>query len=299
MRKTLLIALLCIAVQQQSVAQQLHFMSIFQQHNSMYNPAAAGFTGYPVFGASYRSMWSSFPGNPRTFMAYGDAYWEKKNSGFAGYVYKDITGPTSRTGVQLAYSYHVKTGAHSKLGLGLELRGLQYAIDKSKISDALGSDLVLAGNNTSFKLDGGAGIYFSDGKFSAGAAVSQLIQSKLAFNDVPNAKERAKLYRHYVANASYVIETGGNTHLTPNAMVRIIPNAPTEFDFGCKVDYQDRIWWALSWRVKHFWSLQAGFKLMDQISFTYAYDYYNEPFSDYNTGNNGHEIGLRFNLKKK
>jgi type IX secretion system PorP/SprF family membrane protein len=298
MRKLLLSLLVFMSACELSEAQQLHFTSIFQQHNTMYNPAAAGFTGHGVVGATYRSMWSAFSGNPRTFMVYGDTYWEKKNSGFAAYLYKDITGPTSRTGVQAAYSYHVKTGAKSKLGLGLELRGLQYALDKSKLTDALGSDLVLAGNNTSFKLDAGAGIYFSDGKFSAGAAVSQLIQSKLAFNDVPNATERAKLYRHFAFTANYVIETGGTTHLTPNVMVRYIPNAPMEYDLGCKVDVQDKIWWALSWRVRHFWSLQAGFKIVEKIGLTYAYDYYNEPFSDFNSGNNAHEIGLRFNLKK-
>ena len=299
MRKILLSLLVFISVCKQSEAQQLHFTSIFQQHNAMYNPAAAGFTSKGVIGTTYRSMWSAFPGNPKTFMVYGDTYWEKKSSGFAGYVYKDVTGPTSRTGVQLAYSYHVKTGAKSQLGLGLELRGLQYYIDKSKLTDALGSDLVLAGNNTSFKLDGGAGIYYSDEKFSAGAAVSQLIQSKLAFSDIPNATERAKLYRHFCFTANYIIETGGTTHLTPNVMVRYIPHAPTEYDLGCKVDVDNKIWWTLIWRVRHFWSLQAGFKLADRMSFTYAYDYYNEPFSDFNTGNNAHEIGLRFDLKKK
>jgi type IX secretion system PorP/SprF family membrane protein len=298
MRKFLLSLLLIIVLNNPTGAQQLHFTSIFQQHNAMYNPAAAGFTGHGVVGATYRSMWSAFPGNPKTFMLYGDAMWEKKSSGFAGYLYKDVTGPTSRTGLQAAYSYHVKTGAKSKLGLGIELRGLQYAIDKSKLTDALGSDLVLAGNNTSFKLDAGAGVYFSDGKFSAGAAVSQLIQSKLAFNDVPNATERAKLYRHYNFTANYLFQTGGGTHLTPFVMARVITNAPTEFDMGCKVDYQDKVWWTLAWRMRHFWSLQAGFKLMDKISFTYAYDYYNQPFSDFNTGNNAHEIGLRFDMKK-
>ncbi len=212
---------------------------------------------------------------------------------------KMLQGLQAERARKLAYSYHVKTGAKSKLGLGIELRGLQYYIDKSKLTDALGSDLVLAGNNTSFKLDAGAGLYFSDGKFSAGAAVSQLIQSKLAFNDVPNATERAKLYRHFVFTTSYVFETGGTTHVTPFAMVRYIPNAPTEFDFGAKVDLQEKIWVALAWRVRHFWSLQAGFKLFDKLEFTYAYDLYNEPFSDFNTGNNAHEIGLRFNLKKK
>ncbi len=298
MRKLLLSLLVFIAIDKPSEAQQLHFTSIFQQHNAMYNPAAAGFTGHGVIGSTYRSMWSAFPGNPRTFMIYGDAYWAKKSSGFASYLYKDITGPTSRTGLQLAYSYHIKTGEKSKLGVGIELRGLQYYIDKSKLTDALGSDAVLGGDNTTFKLDGGAGIYYSNGKFSAGAAVSQLIQSKLEFNAVPNSTERAKLYRHYNFTANYLLETGGGTHLIPNAMVIVVPHAPTEYTIGCKVDYQDKVWWTLNWAVRHSWSLQAGFKLMDRLRFNYAYDYYNEPFSDFNTGNNAHEVGLRYDLKK-
>ena len=298
MRKILYFLLLLILFKATD-AQQLHFTSIFQQHNAMYNPGAAGFSGNAVLGTTYRSMWSAFPGNPRTFMVYADVPWEKKNAGFAGYLYRDVTGPTSRTGIQAVYSYHVKTGEKSRLGLGIELRGLQYAIDKSKLTDALGSDLVLAGANSSFKLDAGAGVYFSDGKFSAGAAVSQLIQTKLAFNDVPNATERAKLYRHFNITANYLFETGGGTHLIPNFMMRIVPHAPTEYDFGCKVDYQNKIWWALNWRIRQFWSVQVGFKLAEKLSFAYAYDYYNSPFSDYNTGNNAHEVGLRFDLKKK
>lgn len=279
-------------------AQQLHFTSQWLQHNSMYNPAAAGFNKNPVVGMSYRSMWSAFPGNPRTFMVYGDTYWEKKTTGLASYIYRDQTGPTSRTGIQMAYSFHVKTSEKGRLGLGLELRGLQYAIDRSKIIDALGNDQVLGGATSKFKMDAGAGVYYSDGKLSAGAAVSQLIQSKLAFNDVPNATERAKLFRHYVATVNYVINTGGHTHVTPNAMVRLITNAPTEFDFGCRVDYKDIIWWGLNWRLRQFWSLQCGFKIKERLGFAYSYDYYSAPFSDYNTGNNAHEVGLRYEIKK-
>lgn len=298
MRKFFTLVLLFIAGKE-TVAQQLHFTSIFQQHNPMYNPAAAGFNDNAVIGTTYRSMWSAFPGNPKTFMLYADVPWEKKNAGFAGYIYRDVTGPTSRTGVQLAYSYHVKTSENGRLGLGIELRGLQYAIDKAKLTDALGSDLVLSGANSSFKMDAGAGVYYTNKKLSVGAAVSQLIQTKLAFSDVPNATERAKLYRHFVLNGNYIIETGGSTHVIPNFMVRVVPHAPTEYDFGCKVDYQDKLWWALNWRVRQFWSVQVGFKLAQTISLGYAYDYYSAPFSDFNTGGNAHEIGLRFDLKKK
>ena len=278
-------------------AQQLHFMSQYLQHNPMYNPGAAGMGEHSVIGLSYRSMWSAFPGNPRTFMVYGDVKWDKMKAGISSYIYRDQTGPTSRTGVQLAYSYHVRTSEKGRLGLGIELRGLQYALDRSKLTDALGNDPVLGGATSKFKLDAGAGVYYTDGKFSAGAAVSQLIQSKLAFNDIPNATERARLYRHFNFQTSYVFETGGNTHVTPFALLRVIPHAPTEFDFGCKVDYKDVIWWALDYRVRQFWSLQCGFKLMDKIGLSYSYDYYNAPFSDFNSGDNAHEIGLRFDLK--
>jgi hypothetical protein len=56
----------------QASAQQLHFMSQFMQHNTMYNPAASGMNGANRVGVSHRSMWASFPGNPKTTMIYGD-----------------------------------------------------------------------------------------------------------------------------------------------------------------------------------------------------------------------------------
>jgi type IX secretion system PorP/SprF family membrane protein len=291
------LSLVALVIMGSVSAQQLHFMSQYLQHNPMYNPAAAGMGRQDVVGMSYRSMWSSFPGNPKTFMVYGDTRWEKMNSGVAAYLYRDVTGPTNRTGLQLAYSYHVKTGENSKLGIGLELRGLQYAIDRSKIIDALGSDPVLVdGTNSKFKLDAGAGVYYTNGKLSLGGAVSQLIQSQLAFADVANATVRAKLYRHYAFMGNYEIQTGDNIRLIPNFLLRVIPNAPTELDLGCRVDYQDKIWWSLNWRTRQFWSIQAGFRIMERVNLSYAYDYYNAPFSDYNRGNNAHELGLRFDV---
>lgn len=280
--------------------QQLHFTSQYLQHNSMYNPAAAGIAQQNMLGVSYRSQWSSFPGNPRTFMVYGDFALTKMKAGIGAYIYRDETGPTSRTGIQLAYSYHVKTGAKGRLGLGLELRALQFAVDKSKISDALGSnDPILSGKDKKLGIDAGAGVYWTNDKLSVGAAVSQLIQSKLELADVPNSKEGGKLYRHYNFMANYRIQTGDNIYIIPNALVRVIEHSPSEFDFGAKVDYQDKIWWALNWRVKQFWSLQAGFKILQQVRLTYSYDYYQTPISVYAGGTGAHEIGIQFSFKKK
>lgn len=281
-------------------SQQLHFMSQYMQHNAMYNPAAAGITEQSKVGLAYRNMWSSFPGNPTTYMIFGDFALNKLNAGISAYIYRDETGPTSRTGIQLGYSYHVKTGANSKLGLGLEVRGVQYAVDKSKIADALGpNDPLLGGKDKKLGIDAGAGVYWTNEKLSVGAAVSQLIQSKLELANVPNAKESGRLYRHFVFTGSYRIQAGDNIFIIPNAMARVIAHSPSEFDFGARCDYQDKIWWGLDWRVKQSWSLQAGFKMLQRVRLSYSYDYYEAPISVYSGGTGAHEVSLIVDLKKK
>ena len=280
-------------------AQQLQFTSQYLQHNAMYNPAAAGIANRDMIGISYRSMWASFPGNPRTFMVYGDADLKKLKAGIGAYIYRDETGPTSRTGVQLAYSYHIiGKNQKDKFGIGIELRGIQYAIDKEKLSSALGSDAALAGASNKFAFDAGAGLYYSNGKLSAGAAVQQLISSKLQLATVANATQEGKLYRHYNFTASYKMQTGDDIYVIPNFMYRAIEHSPSEFDFGVKLDYQEKIWWAANWRVHQFWSVQAGFRLLQKVRLTYSYDYYQSPISVFTEGSGAHEIGIQFDLKK-
>jgi len=297
MRK-LYILIALVLVMNVGFGQQLHFTSQYLQHNSMYNPAAAGMTGQGMVGLSYRSQWASFPGNPRTYMLYGDFSLEKLNAGIGAYIYRDETGPTSRTGIQLAYSYHVKTGANSRLGLGLELRALQFALDKNKLNLSA-DDPLLTGSEKKLGIDAGAGVYWTNDKLSVGAAVSQLIQSKLELANVPKASEGGKLYRHFNFMASYKIQTGDNIYIIPNALVRVIAHSPSEYDLGAKVDYQDKIWWGLNWRVKQFWSIQAGFKILQKVRLTYSYDYYETPVSYFTGGSGAHEIGLQFGFKKK
>ena len=295
MRKILL-TLTLISVFFVAESQQLHFMSQFLQHNTMYNPAAAGMSNVNKLGFAYRSQWSGFSG-PKTIMQYGDFDLPKYTTGVSYYLYKDETGPTSRTGGQLALSYHVKSAnKKNKLGIGLEIRGFQYALDKSK-TDGNASDPRIIGFKNKFALDAGFGVYFTNEKLSIGAASSQLIGSKLQSTDVPNSTLNGRLYRHYNFTANYKIQTGEDIYVIPFALVRLIENSPTEIDFGAKVDYQDKIWWALDWRVNQFWSVQAGMKLFQRVRASYSYDYYTSPINIYSDG--AHEVGLQFDLKKK
>jgi type IX secretion system PorP/SprF family membrane protein len=283
-----------------TVAQQLYTTSQYLEHNSMLNPAAAGIANKNMIGISYRSQWASFPGNPKTYVVYGDALIKKMNSGVGAYLYRDETGPTSRTGVQLAYSYHiVSRDEKTVVGLGLEARALQYAIDKGKLAATLGNDNVLSGSSNKILGDAGAGIYFTNYKLSIGAAVQQLIQTKLKFASVPGASLNGSLYRHYNFTANYKINTGDEIYIIPNALVRVIENSPSEYEFGVKLNYHDQLWVAGMYRVKQFQSIQVGFRLAKKLAFSYSYDQYDAPVSVYSAGSGAHELGLRFDLDKK
>ena len=81
-------------------------------------------------------------------------------------------------------------------------------------------------------------------------------------------------------------------------MYRFIQNAPSEFDMGCKLDYQQKIWFNLNYRDKQFWSVQAGLYILKKIGLGYSYDYYLNPATLDNAGFAAHEFSLRFDLKK-
>jgi len=190
MRKFTLVILLAFPFLK-GEAQQLHFTSQYLQHNFMYNPGAAGIANNNMIGISYRDQWSSFPGNPKTYMLYGDFSLNKMKAGAGAYIYRDETGPTSRTGIDLSFSKHIiSLDGKKKLGLGLEVRGLQYAIDKSKINIDVQGDPVLAGSGNKFAFDAGAGVYYTNQKLSVGAAIIEHSPSEYEFGAMFNYKEK-------------------------------------------------------------------------------------------------------------
>jgi hypothetical protein len=68
---------------------------------------------------------------------------------------------------------------------------------------------------------------------------------------------------------------------------------------GVQVNYQNKAWWGLNWRVNQLWSIQTGLKILQRVRATYSYDYYNSPISVFVAGSGAHEIGVQFDLKKK
>jgi type IX secretion system PorP/SprF family membrane protein len=280
-------------------AQQLATSSFYDMYGPMHNPATAGTQHYGTIGGSFRTQWSGMPGAPQTGLIFGSTYLKKANVGIGGYLYNDVTGPTTHNGLQMAYSYQIALKNNAVFSLGVEGRFEQFSYDRAKLQGSLGNDPVIAGDDKSFKGDAGFGIAFTSSNFQVGASVSQLIQSKLdLYSTSGNASEEAKQYRHYYAHGYYKFDVDGNTKIIPSLLFIYLPNAPDEVQGGVRVEHNDLFWYGLGLRAKQSWMLSAGVRIKHRFNIGYSFDIYTTPLSVYDRGSNGHEIMLRYDFIK-
>ena len=280
-------------------SQQLQTSSLYEMQSLLHNPATAGLFQDNLIGASYRTQWSGISGSPLTAMLFGSYNLKKENVGLGGYLFSDVTGPTSRTGLSASFAKHLKMKDGSVWSVGIEARGLQFAIDRAKLSATLGSDPALGNADTRIKVDAGLGIAYQKNDLRLGASVSQLVQSKLGFyNGTTTLAEEARLYRHYYFHGSYGWQIDESTEITPNLMVIYLPNAPVEVQGGFRVEHKQLFWWGLGFRSKQSAILSAGLQMQKRFSFGYSFDIYRTPLSLFDGGSNAHELMLRLLLSK-
>lgn len=279
-------------------AQQIQASSMYDMQGVLHNPSVAG-VGQSSVGASYRTQWSSISGSPKTATVFGSFALPSLNIGLGGYIYNDKTGPTSRTGVALQFAKHIAVGNEGTFSLGLEARGQQYSIDKAKLTESLGSDPAIGASDNKFVFDAGFGISYTGKKLQLGASASQLVQSKLDFYSGTGTRtEEGRMYRHYYFHGLYHWNVDPQTVLTPNFLVIYLPNAPTEYQFGARVEHKEIFWWGVGYRLKQSWMLSAGVHVNKKFTIGYSFDIYQTPVSVYDAGSNAHEIMLKCNLSK-
>lgn len=299
MKKTLFY-ITCVLLSYNGLAQQLHIVSQYDQHRFLHNPAAAGTNGYSSVGITYRSQWAGISGGPKTAMLYGEKYFDKTRLGMGAFIYNDVTGPTERTGIQYAINYRIplNTDGSRRIAFGMEVRGLQYRINKDELLASIPGDPVLNGSDKLIKGDAGVGVLYTDGALNIGGAISQLVQGEMRFADVLNAKERAQLYRHYYLAADYTWTTDDATRIIPSAQMVYLPASPVDVAAGIRVVHKNMIWWGMHHRFKQSWMFNLGYIHKNKFSIGYAYDLYKTPLSIFNGGSYAHEVMLRYDFKK-
>lgn len=214
-------------------AQQEALFTQNTQNVYLLNPASYGAENKHQLRLFVRQNWMLFKDAPLTFgMSYQGLIKEKH--GVGGLIYLDQSGPFQVLGIKAGYAFHIPLSEKSRLSLGLTGKYHQTRINSRNLVTLSGQDASIdLAQSSAITGDAEFGIYYYSPRFYAGLASSNLIQSRLSFTGL----SEAKLYRHYYANMGLKIPLKGKQHsLEPFINARMVNTLRPQVDVGLQVN---------------------------------------------------------------
>ena len=292
-----IIYILCFTILSGSAglqAQQMPHYTQYMFNDFVVNPAVAGIYDYFQIRTNHRFQWVGLLDPPMTnsIAFYGPS--ANLPMGYGGYVYHDVTGPSSRTGVTGSYAYNIAVTGDIRLSMGLYASVMQYRIDGTQLNPADVSDpAILNMVSTSYLPDAGIGFYLYADKFYAGLSLAQLLNNSIKIFDNKDGVNRLKT--HVNLTAAYRFWLDEDWLIEPSIMIKGTAPQQLSFDITARVEWQRTLWGALSFRNKDAVAIMLGYSFDESLFFGYAYDIGISELSKYNTGSHEVMIGYRFN----
>jgi type IX secretion system PorP/SprF family membrane protein len=275
-------------------AQQMPHYTQYMFNDFVINPAIAGVHDYYQIRTNHRFQWVGLLDPPMTnsIAFYGPH--ATLDMGYGGYVYHDVTGPTSRTGVTGSYAYNIAISGDMRLSMGLYASVMQYRIDGTQLNPADVSDpAILNMVSTSYLPDAGIGLYLYAEKFYAGLSVAQLLNNNIKIFDDKDGVNRLKT--HINLTGAYRFWLDQDWLIEPSIMIKGTVPQQLSFDITARVEWQRTLWGGFSYRNKDAVAIMVGYSFDESLFFGYAYDIGITELSKYNTGSHEIMIGYRFN----
>ncbi|MGE0635522.1 MAG: PorP/SprF family type IX secretion system membrane protein [Bacteroidia bacterium] len=277
-------------------AQQMAQTNLYLVNRYIMNPANAGdkdmLSGY----LSHRQQWVNIEGAPRTSILSVHSP-VGKNVGFGGTIISDKTDIFERLSVNLSYAYHIQFSKKIKHSLSLAVSGgfLQNKIEVSDVRMAAPGDVVISPgkfNGITFNVD--AGLRYNIYGLEIGAAVPQLLESKVKYKrEIQD--QYYQLVRHYLFFAGYKINIAKKEwFVEPSGVYRYFPYSKSQFDANLNFHYKNIAWVGGTYRYDAGYVVSAGFKVADQISIAYAYEFGTTGIAAQSAGS--HEAMIGFHL---
>lgn len=282
-------------------AQQRPLYSQYMLNRYLINPGYTGINDYFEATTNFRYQWVGLVDAPRTYALTVHGPNNSKKLGFGGSLYNDVTGPTSKTGINFSFAKHIQITAKQNLSLGVSGGLMQFKIDGTKVTVFDPGDQVLANQRmTTLIPDLGFGLYwYQKNKFYLGASVPQLFyESPISFVD-NNDKVLSNLTRHFFLNGGYTFHIGTNFDIEPSFLVKYTEPVNAQFDLGARIIFKELIWLGAVYRTEDAVSAVIGYTTSDQkLTIGYSYDFTTSNIQNYSFGTHEIMLSARFGTKK-
>lgn len=311
MGRSLLILYILTFIALVANAQQEPVYSQYTMNQYLINPAFAGSEGYTSFNLTARQQWLGFENAPMTQAISGQtrilktSYVSKSRSvrkrikrrrpsgkiGIGGYLYNDQNGPIGRTGLELAYSYHmfIRDG---QLSLGLSLSTYQFRVNTSELETADPDRLIDETRGNMFIPDGSVGVYYTYLPFYIGLSARNLFQASVKFGS-DNSFSDYQQVRHYYLSTGYKYDMENDFEIEPSLLLKSTETFNLQADVSIKGYYKRDYWLGFSYRTGNAFITTVGIKV-DRLYFGYAFDYSLNDIQRISYGSHEIMIGLKF-----
>jgi type IX secretion system PorP/SprF family membrane protein len=308
--KLILISLLVFVVT--STAQQMPVFSQYSTNGFLINPAYAGYDGFTTFNLTSRQQWIGLKNAPSSyaisshFRLLKRSYQIRKNNvrklsitgsrsgkvGLGVFLFKDKNGVFNRTGLSLAYAYHIAF-PNAQLSFGISSSFYQFQINLNSSSFRnLSEPTIAQGINQSALIpDAGVGVYYYTRTIFTGFSVQEIFQSYITVGN--NALRNYRMKRNYYLVAGYKYTDIYSYILEPSILIKTTEQLIPQADMGLKLYYKDDYWFGLSYRTLNTLIAQVGIS-QKKLYIGYSFDYSFSPIQQYTFGSHEITISVKF-----
>jgi type IX secretion system PorP/SprF family membrane protein len=254
-------------------------MSQYMFNNSSFNPAAVGEGNLIQVLGQFRQQWIGFPnaGNTLNFSINSPLKIAGKTHGLGIKFTKDESGLFPYQSFALQYAFRKKVGlGEISIGASLGSASIGFKRDSVKKQDFIGeyhkdisSDEAIPKTNVAgSSLDVNLGVFYSTPIYYAGLSYAHLNNPKVLWGDKNEFTLKGNAYL-----------TGGYNYVLPNPKYVLKPSfllksdfVSMQFDLGSRLEYDEKYWGGLSYRLQDAVILMGGINIASGLSVGCSYD---------------------------
>ncbi len=258
----------------------------------MYNPGYVGSKNAICATAINRQQWMDLEGAPvsSVFSANSPFRLLGADHGAGVHILSDEIGFETNLSFNLSYAYRMDAGA-GKLGLGFGFGMINSSLEAEWIipgGSTTGDQSIPAGNENTFTTDFSAGLFYYTDDYYVGISSTHLNQSTIEYN----LQATPFLRRQYYLTSGYSLSLRNPDYSFLPALNIHSDGVITQFNLGAILDYDNKIWGGLSYRVGSSIVGIAGIKIFGDIHIGYSHDFSVTGIRKHNKGT--HELMLRY-----
>jgi type IX secretion system PorP/SprF family membrane protein len=280
-----------------SLAQQVPMYSQYIMNGFLINPSFAGRDGYTTVNLTVREQWVGLAGAPSTYAAsfqtriLKNSFISKSTAvrkkivkptkggkvGLGGYIFNDNNGIMHRTGISLAYAYHIPMGRTggipNDLSFGLAMTAYQFAVNTTgAILNSQDDPLLNAYDRSVFIPDFNFGASFTTSKYYVGFAMTNLLRGSLVIADT--SKNKTTQLGNFYLTGGIKFPLTPDWTFEPSAFIKASDMffKSVQMDLTARMYYREDYWAGISYRTGDAIIAMLGLKY-DRFYFAYAFDF--------------------------